>query len=216
MNNKELIDLKAYAAFLIKTYPLYIKKVVYAKKELTVHVSVEHLRTLMYILRDSTNCQFKVLADLCGVDYPNKKERFEIVYNLLSVRYNARIRVKTNVDELTAVPSMTEIFSAANWYEREVWDLYGVFFSNHPDLRRILTDYGFEGHPMRKDFPLSGYVEVRYDDEQKRVVTEPLEMTQEFRSFNYTSPWEQIETSKPVNKIKYEEEKEGVNKDVRK
>ena len=189
-------DAKTYGAYLLHTFPKYISKIEYAKKELTVHVETHHLIHLLKCLRDHTNCQYKVLADLCGVDFPNRKKRFEVVYNLLSLRYNSRIRIKTHADETTAVPSATAIFSAASWYEREVWDLYGVYFTNHPDLRRILTDYGFEGHPLRKDFPLSGYVEVRYDDEQKRVVSEPLEMTQEFRTFNFTSPWEQIEPSK--------------------
>lgn len=198
MNNKtQNQSLKEFGISLIQMFPKYIEKAIYSKGELTITVKPAHLIQLMKILKNHTNCQFKSLSDLCAVDYPERKERFEIVYNLLSVRYNARIRVKTNVDELTPVPSITSLHNAAGWFEREVWDLYGVYFTNHPDLRRILTDYGFEGHPMRKDFPLTGYVEVRYDDEQKRVVTEPLEMTQEFRYFNFTSPWEQIEISKP-------------------
>nr|NP_044783.1 NADH dehydrogenase subunit 9 [Reclinomonas americana]O21271.1 RecName: Full=NADH-ubiquinone oxidoreductase subunit 9 [Reclinomonas americana]AAD11898.1 NADH dehydrogenase subunit 9 [Reclinomonas americana] len=194
--------LKEFGISLIKMFPKYIDKAIYSKGELTLHVKPTNLIALMKILKNHTNCQFKSLSDLCAVDFPEKKERFEIVYNLLSVRYNSRIRVKTFVDELTPVPSVTCLFQAAGWFEREVWDLFGVYFTNHPDLRRILTDYGFEGHPMRKDFPLTGYVEVRYDDEQKRVVTESLEMTQEFRSFNFTSPWEQIEISKPNIKEK--------------
>jgi NADH dehydrogenase (ubiquinone) Fe-S protein 3 len=193
-------DLKKYGVSLIKMFPKYIEKAEYSKGELILHVAPSNLISLIKALRDHTNCQYKSLSDLCGVDYPEREKRFEIVYNLLSIRYNSRIRVKTHVDELTPVPSITSLHPSAGWYEREVWDLYGVYFANHPDLRRILTDYGFEGHPMRKDFPLSGYVEVRYDDEQKRVVTEPLEMTQEFRSFNFTSPWEQIETSKRTKK----------------
>lgn len=198
-NNHER-NMQLYGAYLVHTFPKYIEKIEYAKKELIVYVTTTHLISLLTCLRDHTNCQYKVLCDLCGVDYPNREKRFEVVYNLLSIRYNSRLRVKTVADETTAVPSITGIYNAASWYEREVWDLYGVYFTNHPDLRRILTDYGFEGHPMRKDFPLSGYVEVRYDDEQKRVVTEPLEMTQEFRTFNFTSPWEQIEPSKTSNK----------------
>lgn len=192
--------LKTYGVSLMKMFPKYIEKAEYSHGELMIYTQPKHLCALMNSLKNHTNSQFKVLSDLCAVDYPERVNRFEIVYNLLSLRYNSRIRVKTQVDELTPVPSVTSIFSAAGWFEREVWDLYGVYFSNHPDLRRILTDYGFEGHPMRKDFPLSGYVEVRYDDEQKRVVTEPLEMTQEFRSFNFTSPWEQIEINKPILK----------------
>lgn len=125
--------------------------------------------------------------------------RFELIYNILSVRYNARIRVKTYTDELTPIDSCNDIFRAANWYEREIWDMYGVFFSNHPDLRRILTDYGFEGHPFRRDFPLSGYVEVRYDDEKKRVVVEPLELAQEFRRFELSAPWEQFPNFRNAN-----------------
>jgi NADH-quinone oxidoreductase subunit C len=131
-----------------------------------------------------------MLVDVCGVDYPSREERFEVVYNLLSLRQNHRVRVKVTTDEDTPVPSVAEVFSSANWFEREVWDLYGVFFADHPDLRRILTDYGFEGHPLRKDFPMTGHVEVRYDDEDKRVVYEPVRLPQEFRSFDFLSPWE--------------------------
>jgi NADH-quinone oxidoreductase subunit C len=128
--------------------------------------------------------------DVCGVDYPDRDERFEVVYNLLSLKLNQRVRVKVTTDEDSPVPSVTGVFRSAGWYERETWDLYGIFFSDHPDLRRLLTDYGFEGHPLRKDFPLTGYVEVRYDDEQKRVVYEPVRLTQEFRTFDFLSPWE--------------------------
>jgi NADH-quinone oxidoreductase subunit C len=145
---------------------------------------------VLTFLRDDANCQFKQLMDLCGVDYPDRDERFEVVYNLLSPKLNQRVRVKVTTDEDTPVPSVTGVFRSAGWYERETWDLYGIFFSDHPDLRRLLTDYGFEGHPLRKDFPLTGYVEVRYDDEQKRVVYEPVRLTQEFRSFDFLSPWE--------------------------
>ncbi len=145
---------------------------------------------IMTFLRDDSNCQFKVLVDICGVDYPQRDERFEVVYNLLSLKLNQRVRVKVSCDESAPVPSITAVFSAAGWYEREAWDLYGILFDDHPDLRRMLTDYGFEGHPFRKDFPLTGYVEVRYDDEQKRVVYEPVKLAQEFRSFDFLSPWE--------------------------
>lgn len=147
-------------------------------------------------LRDHTQSQFKQVVDVCGVDYPRKPFRFEVVYNLLSHQHNARIRVKTYADETTPVPSVTPLFIGADWFERETWDMYGIFFAGHPDLRRILTDYGFEGHPLRKDFPLSGYVEVRYDDEVKRVVAEPVELTQEYRKFDLGSPWEQLEGGK--------------------
>ena len=154
------------------------------------------VKVLMF-LRDDVNCQFKQLVDVCGVDYPEREPRFEVVYNLLSLTNINRIRVKVGAAEDTPVPSVTGVFSSANWWEREVWDLYGVYFSDHPDLRRILTDYGFEGHPMRKDFPLTGYVEVRYDEEQKRVVYEPVKLTQDFRNFDFLSPWEGVQRLLP-------------------
>jgi NADH-quinone oxidoreductase subunit C len=147
------------------------------------------VRMLTY-LRDDPHLLFKQLVDLCGVDHPDRPERFEVVYNLLSLKHNRRIRVKVTTDETQPVPSVTSVFSSANWYERETWDLFGVYFSDHPDLRRLLTDYGFEGHPLRKDFPLTGYVELRYDEDQKRVVYEPVKLKQEFRSFDFLSPWE--------------------------
>lgn len=161
--------------------------------ELTLRVARPAIVRALTFLRDDTNCLFKQLLDVCGVDYPEREERFDVVYHLLSLKHNQRIRVKVVTDEDTPVPSVVDVFSTANWFEREVWDLYGVFFSDHPDLRRILTDYGFEGHPQRKDFPLTGYVEVRYDDEQKRVVYEPVKLTQEFRRFDFLSPWEGAE-----------------------
>jgi NADH-quinone oxidoreductase subunit C len=141
-------------------------------------------------LRDDPALHFEILLDVAGVDYPDRPERFEVVYQLLSHKYNKRVRVKLTTDESTPVPSVTGVYSSAGWYEREAWDMYGIFFSDHPDLRRILTDYGFEGHPLRKDFPLTGYVEVRYDEEQRRVVYEPVKLKQEFRSFDFLSPWE--------------------------
>ena len=162
----------------------------HAGSELVFRVGRDALVDVLAFLRDDANCHFKSLVDLCGVDYPERPERFEVVYNLLSHRHNLRVRIKTSTDEDTPVPSVSGLFSSASWFEREAWDLYGIFFSDHPDLRRLLTDYGFEGYPMRKDFPLTGYVEVRYDDEQKRVVYEPVSLTQEFRSFDYLSPWE--------------------------
>lgn len=161
--------------------------------ELIVRVRAAAIARTLTFLRDETACLFKVLVDICGVDYPEREERFEVVYNLLSLRHNQRIRVKVTTDEMTPVPSVVSVFSAAGWYEREVWDLYGVMFSENPDLRRIMTDYGFEGHPLRKDFPLTGHVEVRYDDEQKRVVYEPVQLTQDFRTFDFLSPWEGAE-----------------------
>lgn len=158
--------------------------------ELVISVQRSAIVKVMIFLRDDANCQFKQLMDVCGVDWPGREQRFDVVYNLLSLRHNQRIRVKVQADEATPVPTVTSVFSSANWFEREVWDMYGVAFSDHPDLRRILTDYGFEGFPLRKDFPLCGTVELRYDDEQKRVVYEPVKLTQEFRSFDFESPWE--------------------------
>ena len=143
----------------------------------------------MIILKNSTNFQFKCLTDIAGIDFIRNDSRLAVSYNLLSVRFNQRIRVITFLDELEVIPSITSIFKCSNWLEREVWDLYGIYFRSHPDLRRILTDYGFEGHPLRKDFPLSGYVECRYDESQKRVVSESLELAQDFRVFNFESPW---------------------------
>lgn len=158
--------------------------------ELVITVAPQNLVKLCKFLRDDSQCLFQQLVDACGVDFPDREKRFEVVYNLLSFKHNLRCRVKVDADEDTAVPTVVGIWPAANWYEREVWDMYGVFFSDHPDLRRILTDYGFDGHPQRKDFPLTGYVEMRYDDEQRRVVYEPVKLTQEFRSFDFMSPWE--------------------------
>jgi NADH-quinone oxidoreductase subunit C len=158
--------------------------------ELTVVVAREQIVRVLTELRDDSDCLFEVLIDICGVDYPEREHRFDVVYHLLSPRKNQRIRVKCETDEEMPVPSVVAVFPAANWFEREAYDMYGVLFSDHPDLRRILTDYGFQGYPLRKDFPLTGYVEVRYDDAQKRVVYEPVKLTQEFRSFDFMSPWE--------------------------
>lgn len=158
--------------------------------ELTIETKVDEIVKLLKFLRDDGRCRFEVLIDLAGVDYPGRDPRFDIVYHLLSPRSGQRIRVRVKTDDTTPVPSAVEIFSAANWYEREAFDMYGILFSDHPDLRRILTDYGFQGYPLRKEFPLTGYVEVRYDDEQKRVVYESVKLTQEFRSFDFESPWE--------------------------
>jgi len=164
-----------------------------AHDELMVRVKRDTLVRVLTFLRDDSNCQFKLLMDICGVDFPDRDERFEVVYNLLSLTHNQRVRIKVSCNADTPVPSATRVFSAAGWWEREAWDMYGVYFSGHPDLRRILTDYGFEGHPLRKDFPLSGHVEMRYDEAQKRVVYEPVSLPQEFRSFDFLSPWEGAE-----------------------
>lgn len=158
--------------------------------ELMVTTTRDGLLRVMKLLRDDANCLFKVMVDVTAADYPERAERFEVVYNLLSLSHNQRIRVKVSTDENEPVPSVTQLFNSAGWFEREVWDMFGIFFTDHPDLRRMLTDYGFQGHPLRKDFPLTGYVEVRYDDEQKRVVNEPVKLTQDFRSFDFMSPWE--------------------------
>ena len=158
--------------------------------ELTVLVQGDAIVRALTFLRDDPRCLFVSLMDLCGADYPGREKRFDVVYHLISYRHNCRIRIKVETDEVTPVSSVIGVFPTANWFEREAYDLYGVLFSGHPDLRRILTDYGFEGHPLRKDFPLSGFVEVRYDEEQKRVVYEPIKLPQEFRNFDFLSPWE--------------------------
>ena len=158
--------------------------------DLTIEVLATDIVEVMGKLRDGAETRFISFLDLCGVDYPQRKERFEVVYHLLSPRNNQRIRVKVRTDDETPVPTITGVFPGADWYEREAYDLYGILFTGHPDLRRLLTDYGFEGHPLRKDFPVSGFVEVRYDDEQKRVIYEPVNLRQEFREFDFLSPWE--------------------------
>ncbi len=158
--------------------------------ELTITCAAQHIYETLQLLRDDEGCQFAVLIDICGVDYPSREKRFDVVYHLLSPRLNHRVRVKISTDESSPVASVIDIFPAANWYEREAYDMYGILFSGHPDLRRLLTDYGFQGYPLRKDFPLSGHVEVRYDDEKKRVVYEPVKLNQEFRTFDFESPWE--------------------------
>jgi NADH-quinone oxidoreductase subunit C len=158
--------------------------------ELTITVRTPSIVKVMTFLRDDSTCLFKQCVDVCGVDWPGREQRFDVVYHLLSMKHNQRLRVKVATDEDTPVPSIVGVFNAAGWFERETWDMYGVVFSDHPDLRRILTDYGFEGHPLRKDFPLTGYVELRYDEEQKRCVYEPVKLTQDYRSFDFLSPWE--------------------------
>jgi len=161
--------------------------------ELTLTVKRESIIPVLRFLHDDKKTRFVSIVDICGVDYPGDQERFEIVYHLLSPKLNQRIRVKLRTSEDTPVESATSVYPGADWFEREAWDMYGVLFTGHPDLRRLLTDYGFDGHPLRKDFPLTGYVEVRYDDEHKRVVYEPVELRQEFRNFDYESPWEGAE-----------------------
>jgi NADH/F420H2 dehydrogenase subunit C len=196
--NAALTQQKNFLASLIEMIPAGITAAYIHKGHDTKHgggemvLEVPHDKTVpvLHFLRDHSSCLYDCFIDCTAADFPQKPQRFRVVYNLLSMKYSSRIRVQTHVDEVTPIESATCLFKGANWAEREVWDLFGVFFYNHPDLRRILTDYGFEGHPLRKDFPLSGYVEVRYDDTEKRVVIEPVEITQEYRAFDYTSPWE--------------------------
>ena len=158
--------------------------------ELIVLARADQIVKILTFLRDDPLCLFKVLVDICGADYPERPKRFDVVYNLLSLVHNQRVRIKVKADSLTPIPSVTGVYNSANWFEREAWDMYGIMFSDHPDLRRLLTDYGFEGHPLRKDFPLTGFVEVRYDDARKRVVYDPVKLPQEFRKFDFLSPWE--------------------------
>ena len=172
--------------------------------ELTVRAQVGSIARVLKFLRDDPACHFATLLDITAVDYPQRARRFDVVYHLLSMHQNQRIRVIIETDEETAVPSVVGIFPSANWYERETFDMYGVLFSDHPDLRRILTDYGFRGHPLRKDFPTTGYTEVRYDEAQKRVVYEPVSLVQEYRQFDFMSPWEGAEYILPGD-----EKKEG-------
>ena len=158
--------------------------------ELTLDAEAGKIVAVATFLRDDPRCQFISFIDICGADYPAREKRFDVVYHLLSPKLNQRIRIKVQTDETTTVPSLTGVFPGALWFEREAYDLYGILFSGHPDLRRILTDYGFDGHPLRKDFPLTGFVEVRWDDEAKRVLYEPVRLNQEFRDFDFLSPWE--------------------------
>ncbi len=160
------------------------------KGELTITLQSNALVDVMAFLQDDPHCMFKCLVDIAGVDYPQQAERFDVVYQLLSHVHNLRLRVKVFTDQDTPVPSIVSIFPNAGWYEREAWDMYGIFFDNNPDLRRILTDYGFDGHPLRKDFPLTGYVELRYDEAKKAVIYEPVQLPQAYRNFDYLSPWE--------------------------
>jgi NADH dehydrogenase (ubiquinone) Fe-S protein 3 len=187
VKNKQLIVI--FGKFLINLLPIY--KILVSKKELVLVIPSSRILEILTFLKYHTNCQFKVLIDICAVDFPERQLRFEVIYHLLSIRFNTRIRVKTYINEIIPIKSITSVYNAANWWEREVWDFFGIFFINHPDLRRLLTDYGFDGHPLKKDFPVHGYVEVRYDDTKKRVIYESIELTQEFRSFDFISPWDQ-------------------------
>ena len=182
--------LTAIAARLSERLPHGVKSHSITHGELTVLVERDHIEPVLRFLRDDSQCLFETLIDICGVDYPERAERFEVVYHLLSMQLNQRVRLKLTTDEDTPVASCVELHPSADWFEREAFDMYGIQFSGHPDLRRLLTDYGFEGYPLRKDFPLTGHVEVRYDDLEKRVVYEPVELTQEYRNFDFLSPWE--------------------------
>jgi len=178
------------AAYLAEKLDGKIGETLLAYGELTVTVEPADIVEVAGFLRNDVQCQFVSIIDICGVDYPTRGKRFDVVYHLLSPRQNLRIRLHVRTDEETLVPSLTGVYPGADWFEREAYDMYGILFSGHPDLRRLLTDYGFEGYPLRKDFPLTGFVEVRYDDEVKRVVYEPVSLRQEFRNFDFLSPWE--------------------------
>ncbi|KAF1984877.1 hypothetical protein K402DRAFT_395244 [Aulographum hederae CBS 113979] len=186
-------QLHNYGQYLLSCLPKYIQQFSVWKDELCIYIPPSAVIPVFSFLKYHTAAEYTQVSDITAVDYPTKDQRFEVVYNLLSVRHNSRIRVKTYADEATPVPSICSLYDGANWYEREVYDLFGVFFVDHPDLRRIMTDYGFDGHPLRKDFPMTGYTEIRYDEEKKRIVVEPLEMTQAFRNFRGGSAaWEQV------------------------
>lgn len=182
-----LIELGAHIAGELSSEVISTKV---ANNELFVEARADAIEQVLMFLREDSSCKFQVLCDVCGVDYPERSERFDVVYNLLSLKHNQRITVKVKTDERTPVPSVVPLYPTANWFEREAWDMYGIMFSGHPDLRRMLTDYGFEGHPLRKEFPLSGHVELRYSEDEKRVVYEPVSLVQEFRKFDFQSPWE--------------------------
>ncbi len=187
MDTAGLRDLGEHVATSLSDY-VYAAEVV--RDELTVDARADQVVRVLKFLKDDPRCRFEQLTDLCGVDYPERDPRFDVVYHLLSMSHNCRLRLKIGINEDQPMPSATEIYPSAGWWEREAWDLYGIYFAGNPDLRRLLTDYGFDGHPLRKDFPLTGYVELRYDSEQKRVVYEPVKLTQEFRRFDFLSPWE--------------------------
>jgi NADH-quinone oxidoreductase subunit C len=182
--------LNELSTYIREARPALVADAEIAYGDLNLTAEPDTIVPLLTFLRDDPRCAFISFIDICGVDYPAREKRFDVVYHLLSPRHNLRIRVKVAVGEDEAVPSACGVYAGADWFEREAWDMYGIIFTGHPDLRRILTDYGFEGHPLRKDFPTTGYVEVRYDDSAKRVVYEPVELRQEFRSFDFLSPWE--------------------------
>ena len=182
-----------YIRSVTKKIPKVILFYIIKEREVVLYISPSMLFESFQFLKNHIQSQFKVLIDITAVDFPSRPFRFEIVYNLLSIYYNGRIRIKTAIDEVRPLESITNLYPSAGWWEREVWDMFGIFFSNHSDLRRILTDYGFEGYPLRKDFPLTGYTEVRFDESEKRVCVESLELAQEFRYFDFSTPWDRIE-----------------------
>lgn len=186
------LNLFILSKYLLDLAPRYISEIEIKNTELSIYTNAENMVNLIKLLKQHNNLRFVQLVDICGVDYIEKKERFEVIYNFLSLKFGVRIKLKIKTSELKPVPSISSIFCSANWLEREVWDMYGIFFSNHNDLRRILTDYGFEGYPFRKDFPQVGFIEVRYDDKQKHVIYEPVELAQEYRLFKFSSPWIQV------------------------
>ena len=192
MKHIKNLNLFLLSKYLLDLAPTYINYIVINNLELSVYIKVKNLKSLILLLKNHNNLKFIQLVDLCGVDYIHKKERFELIYNLLSLKYSLRLKIKVKTTELQPIPSLNRVFQSSNWLEREVWDMYGIFFSNHNDLRRILTDYGFEGYPFRKDFPQVGFIEVRYDDKQKHVIYEPVELAQEYRLFKFLSPWVQV------------------------
>ena len=203
MSSEGLVKLKSYIETKLPESVVSAKLV---NGELTVSIVLSSLVTFMEFLKTDQHCNFSTLVDITVVDYPNRENRFELVYHYLSMYQNQRIRVKMGVNEDHIVPSIVDIFPASNWFEREIFDMFGILFSGHPDLRRILTDYGFKGHPLRKDFPTTGYVELRYDEEKKRVVYEPVELVQEYRQFDFMSPWEGAEYILPENQVNKDSE----------
>ena len=197
-----MTDLPALGEAIVAALPGAVAGFDVAHGELSLRAEAARVVDVMTFLRDDPRCQFACIIDVTAIDWPAREKRFDVVYHLLSPRKNQRIRVKVETDETTPVPSIIDVFPGANWFERELYDMYGVLISGHPDMRRILTDYGFDGHPLRKDFPLTGFVEVRWDDEQKRVVYDPVRLAQEFRNFDFLSPWEGTEYVLPGDEKK--------------
>ena len=192
IDNKKMESQKILAAIIEDHLGPDLIHIDYAFEELTLTVYAGSITRVLTILKDNSKCLFKQLIDICSIDYPERLQRFDVVYHLLSVEKNQRIRIKVATDGITPLSSVTGIYACANWYEREVWDMMGIPFADHPDLRRLLTDYNFEGHPLRKDFPLTGFYEVRYDETEKRVVYNPVSLSQDYRTFDFLSPWEGI------------------------